>query len=116
MTCSLGENGGSWKEQAEEQEGREGALPGCDGLNCVEDKVEEGKEADEPEVVGKELGLGDMLLSGISGLLAGLASLETEVLLVEVVVVVFCVMRCSTRCDFVGLLWVTTTERKAPVD
>lgn len=64
----------------------------------------------------KELGLGDMLVSGTSELLAGLASLGTEVLLADVAGVVSCVMRCCRRCGFVGLLWVTTTDRKAQVD
>lgn len=67
-------------------------------------------------MTGKELGLGDILVSGTSGLLAGLASLRTEVLLVDVAGVVFCVTTCCTTCGFVGLLWVTTTERKAQVD
>lgn len=114
--CCLGENGWSWKEQAEQQEGEELALPGCDGLNHVEDTVEEGAEADEAEVAGKELGLRDILVSGTSGLLAGLVSLGTEVLLADVAGVVFCVMRCCRMCGFSGLLWVTTTERKAQVD
>lgn len=113
--CSLGENGGSWKEQSEQQEGPEGGLPGCDGLNCVDDTVEEGEEADEAEVAGKELGFGDILVSGTSGLLAGLASLGAMVPLTDVAGVVFCVVRCCTRCCFVGLLWVTTTERKAQI-
>ncbi|PKU37874.1 hypothetical protein llap_11824 [Limosa lapponica baueri] len=111
--CCLGENGGSWKGQAEQQEGQEGPLPGCDG---VKDTVEEGEETDEAEVAGKELGLGDILVSGASGLLAGLVSLGIEVLLVDVAGVLFCVTRRCTACDFVGLPWVTTTERKAQVD
>lgn len=94
----------TWKEQAEEHEGQEGALPGCDGLNRVEDTAEEGIEADEAEVVNKELELGDILVSGTSGLLVGLASLGTVVLLADMAGVVFCVVRCCTRGDFVGLL------------
>lgn len=70
-------------------------------------------------MTGKELGLGDVFVSGTSGLLAGLASLETEVwevLLANVTGVVFCVMNCGTLCGTVGLLWVTATGRKAQVD
>jgi len=62
------------------------------------------------------VGLGDILVSGTSGLLAELASLRTEVLLVDVARVVFCVIRCCTRCGIVGLLWVTTTERHRLTD
>lgn len=110
--CCLGENGASWKEQAEQQEAQDGALPGCDG---VKDTVEEGEEADEAEMAGKEVGLGNILVSGTSGLLAGLVPLMTEVLLVDVAGLVFCVTRCCTTCGVV-VLWVTTTERKATVD
>lgn len=77
MRC-LGEKGGSWKKQAEQQEG---ALPGYDVPSWVEDR-----EADEAEVTGEELG--NVLVSGISGLVAGLVSLRTEVLLVDVTGVV----------------------------
>lgn len=63
----------------------------------------------------KELGLGGIFVSGISGLLARTVIIGTEVLLVDMAEVVFCVI-CCTRCGFVGLLWVTATERKAQVD
>lgn len=114
--CCLGENGGRWKDEAEQQEGQEGVLPGCDGLNHVEDTVEEGEETAEAEVAGTELGLGDILVSGTSGLLAGLASLGTKVLLEDMAGVIFCVMRCCTTRGFVGFVWVTTTGKKTHVD
>lgn len=92
---------------AEQQEEQEGALPGYD----VPSWVEEREEADEAEVTGKELEL------GTSGLVAGLISLGTEVLLVDVAgVVCVCMTRCCTGCVNVVLTWVTTTERKAQVD
>lgn len=111
--CCLEEKGGSWKKQAEQQEGQEGALPGYD----VPSWVEEREEADEAEVTGKELELGNVLVSGTSGLVAGLVSLGTEVLLVDVPgVVCVWVTRCCTGCVTFVLMWVTTAERKAQVD
>lgn len=70
------------------------------------------------------MGLRDILVSGTSGLLAVLASVETEVLEVWTVLemldsvtgMVFCVMRCGTVCGMVGLLWVTATGGKAQVN
>lgn len=106
--CCLGEKGGSWKKQAEQQEG---TLPGYDVLSWVEER----EEAVEAEVTGKELG--NVLVSGTSGLVAGLVSLRTEVLLVYVAgVVCVCVARCCTGCVNVVLKWVTTMEREAQVD
>lgn len=68
-------------------------------------------------MTGKELELGNVLVSGISGLVAGLVSLGTEVLLVDVAgVVCVCLTRCCTGCVNVVLMWVTTTERKTQVD
>ena len=64
---------------------------------------------------GKELGLGDVLVRGTSVLLAGLASLETEVLevlLVEVAAVVFWVVRGGTMCGTVVFLWVKAVRIK----
>lgn len=55
-------------------------------------------------MVNKELGLGDIVVSGTSGLLVGLASLRTVVLLADIAGVVFRVMRCCTRGGFVDLL------------
>lgn len=92
---------------AEQQEGQEGALPGYD----VPSWVEEREETDEAEVAGKELELGNIPVSGTSGLVAGLVSLGTEVLLVDVAgVVCVCETRCCTGCVNVVLMWVTTTE------
>ena len=68
---------------------------------------------------GAELGLGDVLVRGTSVLLAGLASLETEVLevlLAEVVAVVFCEVRGGPMCGTVVFLWVKAAGRKAHVD
>lgn len=96
-------NGVSWKEKAEKQEGQEEALP---GLSDVENTAGVMEEV-EAEVAGKELGLGDILVSGTSGLLTG-----PEVLL-DVAGVVFCVL--SSCCASVGDLWVTE-ERKAQAD
>lgn len=68
---------------------------------------------------GVELGLGDVVVRGTSVLVAGLASLETEVLevlLAEVVAVVFCVVRGGTVCGMAVFLWVKAAGRKAQVD
>lgn len=66
-------------------------------------------------MTGKELELGIVL--GTPGLVAGLVSLGTEVLLVDVAgVACVCVTRCCTGCVNVVLMWVTTTERKAQAD
>lgn len=110
--CCLEERGASWKKQAEQQEGQEGALPGFDVPSWVEEK----EEVDEAEVTGKELELGNVLVSGTSGLVAGLVSLGTEVLLVDVAgVICVCVMRCCTGCINVVLKRVTTAQKKAQV-
>lgn len=104
--CCLEEKGASWKKQAEQQEGQERALPEYDVPSWVEEK----EEADEAEVTGKELELGNVLVSGISGLV----SLGTEVLLVDVAgIVCVCVMRCCTGCVNVVLTRVTTVEKKS---
>lgn len=68
---------------------------------------------------GVELGLGDVVVRGTSVLVAGLASLETEVLevlLAEVVAVVFCVVRGGAVCGMAAFLWVKAAGRKAEVD
>lgn len=65
---------------------------------------------------GGELGPGEVLVRGTSVLLAGLASLETEVLevlLAEVVAVVFCVVRGGTMCGTVVFSWVKAAGSKA---
>ena len=64
---------------------------------------------------GEELGLGDVLVRGTSVLVAGLASLETEVLEVlvaEVAALVFCVVRGGAMCGTVVSLWVKAAGGK----
>lgn len=67
---------------------------------------------------GGELGRVDILVSMTSVLLAGLASLEIEVLevtLVDALAVVFCVGSGSTTCGVVIFLWVEAAGRKRQV-
>lgn len=109
----LRREGWELEEGGRAAEGQEGALPGYDVASWVEER----EEADKAEVTGEELEPGNVLVSGTPGLVAGLVSLGTEVLLVGVAgVACVCVTRCCTGGVNVVLMCVTTTDGKAQVD
>lgn len=96
-----------------------GLLVGADVEETVEVVGDGRREVSGLLGAGGELGLGGVVVRGTSVLLAGLVSLETEVLevlLAEVVAVVFCVVRGGPTCGTMVSLWVGAAGRKAEVD
>ena len=74
--------------------------------------------ADDSLVLGALLGAVNVVVSGTSGLLVGLASLEMEVmevLVVTGVAVVLSVMIYGSTCSTVVVSWVKAEEKKALV-